>query len=208
MKPLAFLLIAGALGAVAQQDLPNLQWVSLFNGHDLTGWAPVGAETWEVVDGSIHGKTVTKNYGYLQTTKPYKDFELSLRFKCISDGNSGVFFHTAFKPGTVDVTQGMQFEIDPTVHRHTGGIYAEDGRDWVAWPAPEFEQVVHPHDWNDYFLKVEGNHYVARLNGIVVVDFTDPKPKLNDGTIALQMHEGGGGDILFKDIFIRDTSRR
>ena len=66
-----------------------------------------------MVDGAIHGKTVTKNYGYLQTAKKYKSFHLSLRFKCISDGNSGVFFHTAFKPGTVDVSQGMQFEIDP-----------------------------------------------------------------------------------------------
>jgi hypothetical protein len=208
MKPFAALLI-GCLAAAAQQPapLPNLQWVSLFNGHDLTGWDPVGQETWEVVDGSIHGKTVTKNYGYLQTSKNFKDFELSLRFKCVSDGNSGVFFHTAFKPGTVDVSQGLQFEIDPTLHRHTGGIYG-DGRDWIAWPAAEFEQVIHPHDWNDYLLKVEGNHYVARLNGIVVLDFTDPKPKSTDGTIALQMHEGGGGDVLFKDIFIRDMSRR
>ena len=84
MKPFAALLI-GCLAAAAQQPapLPNLQWVSLFNGHDLTGWDPVGQETWEVVDGSIHGKTVTKNYGYLQTSKNFKDFELSLRFKCI-----------------------------------------------------------------------------------------------------------------------------
>jgi hypothetical protein len=198
-----------AVAALMAQDvLPNLQWASLFNGHDLTGWAQVGPEPWEVVDGSIHGKTTGKHYGYLQTAKQYKDFELSLRFKCISDGNSGVFVRTAFKPGTEDVTQGMQFEIDPTVHRHTGGLYAEDGRQWIAWPAAEFEQVIHPHDWNDYLLLVESNHYVARLNGIVILDFTDPKLTATDGTIALQMHEGGGGDILFKDIFVRDMSRR
>jgi hypothetical protein len=206
--------IAVAMALAAQDStpkpplpLPNEQWVSLFNGRDLTGWDPVGQETWEVVDGAIHGKTVTKNYGYLQTSKKYRDFQLSLRFKCVSDGNSGVFFHTAFHPGTVDVSQGLQFEIDPTVHRHTGGIYG-DGREWIVWPSPENEQVIHPHDWNDYFLIVEGNHYIARLNGVTVVDFTDPKPRSFDGTIALQMHMGGGGDILFKDIFMWDLNPR
>ncbi len=184
------------------------EWVSLFNGHDLSGWEPVGVEKWEAVDGAIHGQTLTKNYGYLQTVKKYKDFELSLRFKCVSEGNSGVFFHTAFKPGTVDVSQGVQFEIDPGVGHHTGGIYGEDGRAWIAWPAPENESVVRPHDWNDYFLAVRGNRYISRLNGVTLVDFTDPHTKSEDGNIALQMHMGGGGDILFKDIYLRDLSAR
>ncbi len=201
----------GAAGGWAQEgppQYPNLQWVSLFNGRDLTNWAPVGQETWEVSDGAIHGQTVTKNYGYLQTTKKYRDFQLAIRFKCLSDGNSGVFFHTAFKPGTVDVSQGVQFEIDPTIPHHTGGIYGEDGRAWIAWPSPENEAVIRPHDWNEYLLTVQANHYVARLNGVTVMDFTDPKAKLEDGTIALQMHMGGGGNILFKDIFIRELTAR
>ena len=82
-------------------SLPNTQWVKLFNGVDLTGWEPVGAEKWVVEDGVIHGYAVSKAYGYLQTAKDYKDFQLSLRFKCVGNGNSGVFFHTRFKPGTV-----------------------------------------------------------------------------------------------------------
>ena len=73
----------------------------------------VGNEKWNVEDGTIHGQAVTKGYGYLQTEKNYKDFHLSLRFKCEGDGNSGVFFHAEFKPGTADVMQGPQFEIDP-----------------------------------------------------------------------------------------------
>ena len=186
---------------------PNEQWVSLFNGKDLTNWEPVGKEKWTVEDGVIHGQAVTKDYGYLQTAAHYKDFHLSLRFKCVGDGNSGVFFHTAFKAGTADVSQGLQFEIDPTIAHHTGGIYG-DGRQWIVWPSPEYEFVIHANDWNDYLLKVEGNHYVARLNGIVVVDFTDPKPKSTDGTIALQLHAGGKGDMLFKEIFVRDLSQR
>ena len=40
--------------------------------------------------------------------------QLSLRFKCEAEGNSGVFVHADFKPGTAAVSQGMQFEIDRT----------------------------------------------------------------------------------------------
>ena len=84
---------------------------------------------------------MTKDYGYLQTEKSYKDFQMSLRFKCEGDGNSGVFFHTWFKPGTADVTKGPQFEIDCTLGKHTGGVY-EQKRGWIVWPAPENESVV------------------------------------------------------------------
>jgi hypothetical protein len=187
--------------------LPNEQWVSLFNGKDLTGWEPVGKEKWTVEDGIIHGSTLTNDYGYLQTTKDYKDFHLALRFKCVGDGNSGVFFHTRFKAGTADVTQGLQFEIDPTLNHHTGGIYG-DGRQWIVWPSPENEYVLRQQDWNEYLLIVEGNHYIARLNGVVIVDFTDPTPKSTDGTIALQLHSGGHGNMMFRDIYVRDLSVR
>src|SRR5437870_3881306 len=182
-------------------------WEPLFNNKDLSGWVKVGNEKWEVENGTIHGQGVTKEYGYLRTEKKYKDFHLSLRFKCENVGNSGVFFHSDFDPGTARVSQGMQFEIDPAVNHHTGGLYG-DGRQWIAWPSPEYEQVIRPTDWNDYLLIVEGNHYIARLNGVVILDFTDPTPKSFDGYIALQLHSGGLGDMRFKDISIRDLSHR
>src|SRR6185312_11665674 len=107
-------LSAVAVTAIAQsrQKIPGNDWISLFNGTDLNGWTKVGNESWTVENGLIHGKGLTQGYGYLETEKQYKDFQLSLRFKCVADGNSGVFFHSAFKPGTDEVTQGYQFEID------------------------------------------------------------------------------------------------
>jgi hypothetical protein len=196
---------------VSAQDkgakLPGEDWVQLFNGKDLTGWVEVGKEKWEVQEGVINGRAVSKEYGYLKTAKSYKDFQLSLKFKCVGDGNSGVFFHVDFKPGTPDVSQGLQFEIDCTLGQHTGGVYG-DGRAWIVWPAPENEIVVRRDDWNEYLVKVEGNRYISRLNGVPMVDFTDPKPKSFDGPIALQLHSGGRGNMLFKEIYIRDLSKR
>ncbi len=183
-------------------------WSPLFNGKDLAGWTKIGNERWEVEDGTIHGIAVTKEYGYLQTEKSYKDFQLSLKFKCEGEGgNSGVFFHVWFKPGTATVTKGPQFEIDCALGHHTGGVY-EQKRQWIVWPAPENETVVRDGEWNEYLLIVQGNHYIARLNGVVMVDYTDPKPESEDGPIALQLHSGGRGNYRFKDLFIRDLSKR
>ena len=192
---------------VKPAKLAGEDWVQLFNGKDLSGWVEAGKEKWTVDDGDIKGEATSKAYGYLVTGKDYKDFHLSIKFKCVGTGNSGVFFHTDFKPGTPDITRGLQFEIDCRIGQHTGGIYG-DGRNWIVWPAPENELTVRKGDWNEYTLKVEGNRYISRLNGILMVDFTDPSPKSFDGPIALQLHSGGDGNMRFKDIWIRDLSKR
>ena len=57
-------------------------------------------------------------------------------------------------------------------------------------------------------VRVIGNRYVSRLNGVEMVDFTDPKPKSFDGYIALQLHSGGEGNMRFKDIYIREITTR
>jgi hypothetical protein len=205
---LASLIAALSSSSFSAQTRPEpwTMWEPLFNGKDLTGWVKVGDEKWEIENGEIHGSGVTKEYGYLRTEKKYTDFELSVRFKCETNGNSGVFFHTDFKPGTADVSQGLQFEIDCTLNHHSGGIYG-DGRQWVVWPTAENETVIRPRDWNDLSMKVVGNRYVSRLNGVTMVDFTDPTPKSFDGFIALQLHAGGAGNMRFKDIYIRDLAK-
>ncbi|MDE0126934.1 MAG: DUF1080 domain-containing protein [Bryobacterales bacterium] len=199
------LALAGLLSAQSRPRPRALspEWVSLFNGKDLEGWRKVGNEQWEVVDGAIYGQGITKEYGYLATERSYRDFHLSLRFKCEANGNSGVYIHTAFDGDTPRIVAGRQIEIDRTLGRHTGGIYG-DGKGWIAWPSPQYESVVRPYDWNDMLIEVEGNTYVVHLNGIKVLDFTYPSPGAEEGLIALQLHSGGEGRMRFKDIFIRD----
>lgn len=185
----------------------QVPWEPLFNGKDLKGWKEIGKEKWVVESGMIHGIAVTKEYGYLRTEKNYTDFHLALKFKCEGGGNSGVFFRVDFKPGTPEVTQGPQFEIDCNLNEHTGGVY-DVGRGWIVWPSADKEAVVRRGEWNEYILQVEGNRYISRLNGVVMVDFTDPKPQAWEGGIALQLHSGGEGDMRFKDILIRDLRKQ
>ena len=57
-------------------------------------------------------------------------------------------------------------------------------------------------------MKVEGNRYISRLNGVQMIDYTDPRPESDDGPIALQLHSGGHGNMRFKDIIIRDLTKK
>ena len=181
-------------------------WTSIFNGKNLVGWKKIGNEQWVVKEGVIYGSGITHEYGYLATEKTYTDFHLSLRFKCDAVGNSGVYLHTHFDgDDKTKIIAGRQIEIDPTVGKHTGGIYSST-KGWVVWPAPNLETVLLPYDWNQLLIKVEGNRHRSYLNGILMVDFTYPSPNSSEGVIALQLHSGGKGRMRFKDIFIRDLS--
>jgi len=199
-----------ATSVVEAQDRPRpralgAEWQSLFNGTDLSGWKKVGQEKWEVVDGAILGQGITEEYGYLVTERSYRDFHLSLQFKCEADGNSGVYIHTQFEADTPRIIAGRQVEIDRVLNHHTGGIYG-DGKGWIAWPSPQFETVIRPYGWNEMLIEVEGNHYVVHLNGLQVLDFTYPSPGSEEGPIALQLHSGGEGKMRFKNLFVRDLS--
>jgi len=181
----------------------DASWARLFNGADLSGWDKIGNEKWVVEDGAIYGEGITSEYGYLATDRTYENFHLFLRFKCEAAGNSGVFIHTTFEPGTTKVIKGRQVEVDRHVGSHTGGIYG-DGKGWIVWPAPELETVIRSDDWNSLLIKVEGRRHITVLNGVQMVDFTYPNPGAAEGVIALQLHSGGAGRMRFKDIWIRE----
>ncbi len=192
--------------AAAQAASKN-GWVSLFDGKDLNGWKKNGEEKWVVDRGAILGVSNIGKYGYLTTDKTYSNFKLRLRFRCETKGNSGVFTRskiTGDSPKTGPDIVGMQVEVDPT--RHTGGIYESGGRGWVAQPTAEGERAIRPCRWNKLEILAQGNHYVTRLNGKQIVDFTDSAPKFTDGVIGLQLHTGGGVSIRFKDIYIQELN--
>ena len=193
--------------AAAEKKPPQDGWVSLFNGKDLTGWKNNGEEKWIVEQGTILCESAANKYGYLTTEKSYRDFHLRLKFKGETAGNSGVFFHariTGIDPQHGPDIEGMQAEVDPSIGKHTGGLYESGGRGWVATPTAEGERTLKPSEWNDLEVSVQGNHIVTQLNGVMIVDFTDAAPKFTDGVIGLQIHTGGGVKMRWKDIFIRE----
>ena len=209
MKKIEAILAAAVLfGAViVAQAQPQSGSVSLFNGKNLTGWKNNGAEKWIVDQGAILCESAANKYGYLTTEKTYRDFHLRLKFKGEAAGNSGVFFHariTGIDPEHGPDIEGMQVEVDPSVGKHTAGLYESGGRGWVKMPTAEGELALKAGEWNDLEMAVEGNHVVTQLNGVKIVDYTDPAPKFTDGVIGLQIHTGGGVKMRWKDMYIRE----
>src|SRR6202521_2332989 len=187
---------------------PQGGMVSLFNGKDLTGWKNNGEEKWVVEQGTILCESAANKYGYLTTEKTFRDFRLRLKFKGEAAGNSGVFFHsriTGIDPEHGPDIEGMQVEVDPSLGKHTGGLYESGGRGWVAMPTAEGELALRPSEWNDLEVSVRSDHIVTQLNGVKIVDYTDPSPKYLDGVIGLQIHTGGGVRMRWKDIYIQES---
>lgn len=194
MKNLFVVLAFVSLSATAQNK-------SLFNGKDLTGWKIYGTEKWYVDKGELVCESgPDKQYGYFATEKEYKDFELTLEFKQESNGNSGVFFHSQIEGTTVS---GWQAEVAP-LNNHSGGIYESYGRGWLIQPTAEKEKALKEGEWNKMKIVVKGNVVTTWLNGEEMITLTDEKIGSRTGKIALQIHDGGGVKVRWKNIFVTE----
>lgn len=174
---------------------------SLFNGKDLTGWKIYGTEKWYVNNGLLICESgPDKQYGYLATEKFYKNFDLSVEFLQEANGNSGVFFRSTIEGTKIS---GWQCEVAPKGH-DTGGIYESYGRGWLKQIEDEKENILKPGKWNKLRLRVEGSRVQTWLNGKPMVDITDDKIGQANGSIALQIHDGGGIKVKWRKLIIEE----
>lgn len=177
------------------------QSVSLFNGKNISGWEIYGTEKWYVEDGLLICESgPDAEYGYLATNNTYKDFELTLEFKQQADGNSGVFFRSSIEGTKIT---GWQAEVAPPGH-NTGGIYESYGRGWLIKPDPEKDKALKMGEWNTMKIKAVGDKVTTWLNGQMMVEIEDAKIGEAEGSIALQIHSGGGIKVLWRNINIEE----
>jgi hypothetical protein len=174
---------------------------SIFNGKDLTGWTNNGTEKWYVENKELICESgPDKQYGYLSTTKNYKNFELILQFKQEANGNSGVFIRSSIEGTKIS---GWQVEVAPE-NMHTGGIYESYGRGWLIQPKPEDEKWLQKGKWNTMKILVNEDEVTSWLNGHQMVYLKDEKIGKGEGFIALQIHDGGGIKVKWKNIRIKE----
>ncbi len=173
----------------------------LFNGENLDGWKIHGTEKWYVEnDDLVCESGEEKKYGYLATNDSYKDFILRLEFKQESDGNSGVFFRSTLDGIKIS---GWQVEVAPKGN-DTGGIYESYGRGWLAQIPEEKENILKPGEWNNLVILVKGNRVMTWLNNELMTNLHDEKIGEAEGVIALQIHDGGGIKVKWKNIFLKE----
>lgn len=182
-------------------SVPAQKFTSIFNGKDLNGWTIHGTEKWYVENNLLVCESgPDKKYGYLSTNKNYKNFELKLQFKQEADGNSGVFIRSSIDGTKIS---GWQVEVAPQ-NLHTGGIYESYGRGWLIQPRPEDEKWLKMGKWNTMKILADGDEVTSWLNGHKMVYLKDEKIGAGEGFIALQIHDGGGIKVKWKNIRIKE----
>ncbi|GHC61260.1 3-keto-disaccharide hydrolase [Roseibacillus persicicus] len=217
---------AGLPAEVDSGALTQAGFTSLFNGKDLTGWRKTGGTAeYEVVKDCIRGfgKNVKGNT-FLRTDEEFGDFIFTFQFKFNDkNGNSGCMFRGLHKEPNEQNPDGRvtgyqcEHDNDKKVQRSwTAGIFDEARRGWLD-PAKDAsaevkaaftkqgEKLFDWDGWNTIVIKCEGNHLQTWLNGEQRANFVD-----NDeahatakGFIALQVHSGPSGDILWKNLYLK-----
>ena len=174
---------------------------SLFNGKNLDGWNIHGTELWYVENGLLICESgPDKGYGYLSTKKFYDDFDLTLEFKQEANGNSGVFIRSTFEGTKVS---GWQVEVAPP-GSDTGGVYESYGRGWLIKPDKEKDKVLKMGKWNKMRIRVVGNQIQSWLNGTSMISLEDEMIGKGKGSIALQIHDGGGIKVRWRNLLVNE----
>jgi hypothetical protein len=172
---------------------------SLFNGKNLDGWTIHGTELWYVQDGLLVCESgPDKAYGYLSTDKYYDDFELTLEFKQEANGNSGVFIRSTIEGTKVS---GWQVEVAPP-GSDTGGVYESYGRGWLIKPDKSKDSALKMGDWNQMKIRVVGDKITTWLNGTPMIELEDEKIGNGKGSVALQIHDGGGIKVRWRNLIL------
>lgn len=200
IKALIFCGIVAFVSGCAGSRKANDGSVSLFNGKNLDGWVVHGTEKWYVENGDLISESgPDKQYGYLATTGQYKNFDLTLEFKQEANGNSGVFFRSSLEGTKIT---GWQAEVAP-LGQHSGGIYESYGRGWLIQPVADLEKMLKPGEWNTMRVKVMGDEVRTYLNGTEMIYLKDAKIGAANGQIALQIHDGGGIKVRWRNIRVK-----
>ena len=173
-------------------------WARLIPAN-LDGWK-YEAEYWKVESGVFHGVTPgTKEHHYAYTVKEYADFELHADVKLVGN-NSGVCIRLA--PTNFDNAPGYQVDMG---EGYWGALWDERGRGMVSpYPTADAAQLVKQNDWNHYYIRAQGHHIQAWLNGVKTIDIVDEPGRLT-GAIGFQLCHGEKKmtDASFKNVYLR-----
>lgn len=182
------------------------EFVSMFNGKDLTGWNTTG--NWIVEkDNTItlkprpgeHGWTRYKDY--LTTDRQYGNFILDLEFKFNTNGNSGVFLRIGDLKD--HVRSGFEVQILDTHGKKEVGPHDCGGV--IDTAAPSKNMVKPAGEWNRYTITLIDNSLKVVLNGEQIIDLDMSKSKIKDrpakGCISFQDE---GEPIWYKNVRIKE----
>ena len=204
------------------------EMVALFNGQNLDNFEVLnGTAPYEIVEDMIVGTTKEGSPNtFLATKKEYSDFILEFDVLVDPELNSGVQIRShQYAEDTTVMTQGnkgpverkhaagrvygLQVEISNESTGHSGGIYDEARRGWVAniVDDPVASKALKDNQWNHYRIEAKGDSVKVFVNSVPCADLTDSMDM--SGFIGFQVHQYKGDapkQVRWKNIKIADLS--
>jgi hypothetical protein len=199
-----------ALVATGSWPAATAEELALFDGTSFAGWNGDTDTTWRIEAGEIVAGSPTKaapRNEFLATDREFGNFELKLdyRMDCTGGCNAGVQFRSRRVPNHHEVS-GYQADIAPGI---TGGLYDESRRNkMLAVPPKELQQkaiALAKDGWNEYTIRAQGRRIRLAINGVPLLDYTEPDETIPvTGVIALQIHGGLKGTIRYRNLRITE----
>jgi len=218
--------VLSALLAPNSMMAADSEAVSLFNGKDLSGWAPFlwdgregkqdtetpAGDVWSVDEGVLICKG--RPTGYLRTKTEHANYVLTLQWRFPADsagGNSGILVHTS----TPNALGQWPKSIEVQLFRRSAGDFWVIPADTLLKVKDEAERkkgrrYVNLTDdsekpigqWNEMEVTCRGDEIIVKVNGDLVNHATDCS--VQKGAICLQSE---GAEIHFRKVVLRPLAR-
>jgi hypothetical protein len=164
--------------------------VPLFNGKNLDGWTVLKCEA-EVKDGNMFIKS---GNGLVQSEKKYKNFVLEYEWKALGEDkwDSGIYFRYNEVPKGRPWPKRYQANLLKGKEGDVGGIKGASSKG-----------LLRDREWNKFKLIVKGTKISLTINEKEAWK-GEGLEDLEAGFIAVQAEVPGGGQHLFRNIFITE----
>lgn len=207
ISPSSLLLLAGALAVssvLRSAESAEPQFVSIFNGKDLTGWTTAGgrggaagANLWRAENGVLIGQSDEKKTGgTLRTEKSYKNFILEVDVKYMPPADSGITLRSPAMQMQIGTSHSQKIELTGSFYQGALG-YPDYATAKDAW------KYFLPGRWNTIRLEARGAIFTVSINGQIVIKYSDDKHP-DAGPISVQVHQDEDMKIEFKNMRIAE----
>lgn len=165
--------------------------VSLFNGKDLDGWTILKKCEAKVDNGNI---MIVAGNGVLQSKKMYGDFVMEWDWKMLGADkwDSGIYFRYTEIPANRPWPARYQVNLKKG---QEGNIAELKGATSTG--------LIKPGEWNTFKLTVKGNKCELQINGKDAWKAEGLEGPAK-GYVALQAEVPGGGQHLFRNVYITE----
>ncbi|MEZ4772729.1 MAG: family 16 glycoside hydrolase [Bacteroidia bacterium] len=205
MKPLSFFFSLLILAFTScQEPAPKEEWISLFNGTDLSGWkVNENPGSFRVEDGVLIAEGPRAHLFYMgeDGNASFTNFELKLEIMTHLHANSGVYYHTRFQEEGWP-SAGHEVQVNNT--HIGGGDYRELKKTGSLYSVKNVYKAFAPDSvWFTMTIRFEGKHLLVKVNDIVTVDhLISVADSLESGTFALQGHDPGS-KVFYRNIQVK-----